>query len=113
MKSKAIEKTLARILEIDYQGVRLEKMQEDQREEKEREIKKLQRDMESEYMHEARMQGKQLFDEFVGKADVEARKMLEEGAKENQRIRELVDRNREQLLKTAFEKTILRVFESH
>lgn len=113
MKSKAIEKTLARILEIDYQGVRLEKMQEDQREEKEREIKKLQRDMEAEYMHEARMQGKQLFDELVGKADVEARKMLEDGAKENQRIRELVNRNREQLIKTAFEKTILRVFESH
>lgn len=110
MKSKAIERTLARILEIDFQGVRLEKMQVEQREEKEREIKKLQRDMETEYMREARKQAKQLFDEVIGEADSEASKLKEEGALENQRIRELVDRNREQLLKQAFERTIGRVF---
>jgi F0F1-type ATP synthase membrane subunit b/b' len=110
MKSKAIERTLSRILEIDFQGVRLEKMQTDQREEKEREIKKLQREMETEYMHEARRQAKKLYDETIGEADAQVSKIREDGARENQRIRDLVDRNRESLLREAFERTIGRVF---
>lgn len=107
MKSKAIERTLARILEIDYQGVRLEKQKEEQREEKERDLKKLQRDMEADYMHEARKEAKKLYDEIVGQADAEVHRIREDGVRENQRIRALVDQNRETLLRKAFEMTII------
>ncbi|SCZ80652.1 hypothetical protein [Acidaminobacter hydrogenoformans] len=103
MKSKAIERTLARILEIDYQGIRLEKLKEEQREEKEQALKKLQRDMESDYMHEARKEAKKLYDEVVGQADAEVHRIREEGVRENQRIRALVDQNRETILRKAFE----------
>ena len=106
MKSKAIERTLARILEIDYQGIRLEKMKEEQREEKEQDLKKLQKDMETEYMREARKEAKHLYDEIVGQADAEVHRIREEGVRENQRIRALVDQNRETLLRKAFESLI-------
>ena len=106
MKSKAIERTLARILEIDYQGIRLEKMKEEQREEKEQDLKKLQKDMETEYMREARKEAKRLYDEIVGQADAEVHRIREEGVRENQRIRALVDQNRETLLRKAFESLI-------
>lgn len=106
MKSKAIERTLARILEIDYQGIRLEKMKEEQREEKEQDLKKLQKDMETEYMREARKEAKRLYDGIVGQADAEVHRIREEGVRENQRIRALVDQNRETLLRKAFESLI-------
>lgn len=106
MKSKAIERTLARILEIDYQGIRLETMKETQREEKEQELKRLQRDMENEVMHQARLEAKKLYDEIVGEADAQVRQIREDGVRENQRIRAVVDQNRERLLREAFERII-------
>lgn len=104
MKSKTIQETLAKVLEIDEASVRMEQEIEALKGTKEKELRKLEREMELSYMKEARKKGKEAYDKVLEVAKAEESDILEEGESTDRRMRKLFEKNETRLVQEAMKK---------
>lgn len=104
MKSKTIQETLAKVLEIDEASVRMEQEIEALKGAKEKELKKRERELELSHMKEARKKGKEAYDRVLEVAKVEESDILEEGDLTDRRMRKRFEKNEQRLVKEAMVK---------
>lgn len=101
MKSKAIEDTLAKVLEIDYASVEMEQKIEALKVVKEKELKKKQRDIDLGYMKEARKKAKEAYDKVLEVAQKQEAEILDEGLMYDRVIRRRFEKNVDHLVEEA------------
>lgn len=104
MKSKAIEDTLARILEIDYASVELEQRIEELKVLKEKELKKKQREIDLAYMKDARRKAKEAYDRVLEVAQKQEVDILDEGILYDRQVAKRFEKRAEDLVENALEK---------
>ena len=107
MHAKMIEETLSKIIEIDSRAVQVEKDALSTEKEKFNELKKKKKDMEFAYMKEARKEAKVKYDAILGAAREEAEAIEESGKRECQRLDNLLEEHKEEMV----EKVFIRLFE--
>lgn len=104
MKSKTIQETLAKVLEIDEASVRMEQEIESLKGAKEKELKKRERELELSYMKEARKKGKEAYDRVLEVAKAEESDIQEEGDITDRRMRRLFEKSEKRLVHEAMVK---------
>lgn len=101
MKSKAIQETLAKILEIDQASVDMEADIDALKGIKEKELRKKEREIELRHMKEARKSAKEAYDQVIETAKAQESDIYEEGDMVDRRMRRLYEKNEQQLVHEA------------
>lgn len=101
VKSKAIEDTLAKVLEIDYASVEMEHKIEELKVLKEKELKKKQRELDLSHMKDARKKAKEAYDKVLEVAQKQEAEIMDEGAMYDQRIRRRFEKTVDDLVEEA------------
>ncbi len=108
MHAKMIEETLGKIISIDNKTILIEKEAISIEKEKYKQLKKDKKDLEFALMKEGRKEAKIKYDEIVGAARVEAAEIEASGLAECERLKGLLDENKEEMV----EKVFMRLFEA-
>jgi hypothetical protein len=101
MKSKAIQETLAKVLEIDQASVDMEVSIDALKGIKEKELRKKEREVELRHMKEARKTAKDAFDRVMEDAKVQESDIYEEGESVDRRMNRLYEKNEQALVQEA------------
>lgn len=106
MKSKAIQETLAKILEIDQASIDMEASIDALKGVKEKELRKREREIDLKYMKEARKAAKDAYDRVMEDAKAQEADIFEEGEIIDRRMRKLYEKNEAALVQEA----MIRIF---
>lgn len=101
MKSKAIQETLAKILEIDQASIDMETSIDALKGIKEKELRKREREIDLKHMKEARKTAKEAYDRVMEEAKAQEADIFEEGDIVDRRLRRLYDKNEQALVREA------------
>jgi len=107
MQAKMIEETLKKIIEIDNKSIEVESLAIKTEREKYDELKKLKKDMEFSIMKQARKDAKKKYDVILDQAKQEAKTIEENGDAECERLNQLLEEHKEEMV----EKVFVRLFE--
>lgn len=101
MKSKAIQETLAKILEIDQASIDMEVEIDALKGLKEKELRKKEREIDLKYMKEARRTAKEAYDRVIESVKGQESDVYEEGDIVDRRLRRLYEKNEQKLVHEA------------
>ena len=101
MKSKAIQETLAKILEIDQASIDMETDIDALKGLKEKELRKKEREIDLKYMKEARKTAKEAYDRVIESVKSQESDIFEEGDIVDRRLRRLYEKNEQKLVHEA------------
>lgn len=101
MKSKAIQETLAKILEIDQASIDMEVEIDALKGLKEKELRKKEREIDMKYMKEARKTAKEAYDRVIESVKGQESDVFEEGDIVDRRLRRLYEKNEQKLVHEA------------
>ena len=101
MKSKAIQETLAKILEIDQASIDMETNIDALKGLKEKELRKKEREIDLKYMKEARKTAKEAYDRVIQSVKSQESDIFEEGDIVDRRLRRLYEKNEQKLVHEA------------
>ena len=101
MKSKAIQETLAKILEIDQASIDMETNIDALKGLKEKELRKKEREIDLKYMKEARKTAKEAYDRVIESVKSQESDIFEEGDIVDRRLRRLYEKNEQKLVHEA------------
>ncbi|MGB3365853.1 MAG: hypothetical protein WBA54_00040 [Acidaminobacteraceae bacterium] len=107
MNSKMIEKTLNKIIEIDNTAIDLKTQIKDVEANHEKELKKLFRKMNFEIMHIARKEANNKYKVIIEEAESIEKKINEEKNIEEEKMKNLIETRREELVAKLFEELFL------